>query len=183
MILDHSTRCLVYSALGNLARHSFTYMITAVAEKRLYCIVVGQILGLILLFLLGVQSLDVKLIFIDICIEPFIYMGFSELCVLLFIREIIWSFYLISFYWVCLKAYGLSSGIKILIKLYSTTGFVVCLLNWGKLSEINVCIDFNCKQNTGKAVCLWLTLDYLSLQICKNHKGMDANNFVHIQSW
>lgn len=82
-----------------------------------------------------------------------------------------------------LKAYGLSPGIKIVIKLYSTEGFVMCLLNWGKVSEINVCIDLNCKQNTGKAVCLWLPLDCSSLQICKNHTGLAASNFVHIQSW
>lgn len=54
LLLDYSTRGFMYSALGNLVKHSSTYMITTVAEKRLYCIVVGQILGLILLFLLGI---------------------------------------------------------------------------------------------------------------------------------
>lgn len=54
LILDYSARGLMYSALGNLVKHSSTYMITAVPEKRLDCIIVGQILGLILLFLLGI---------------------------------------------------------------------------------------------------------------------------------
>lgn len=170
-------------------KRSLAYMLTVVAWKGLCRIAMGQILELNLSFRFGIQNFKWQInLYWCLPWEPFIlwfhwarHRG-DHLVILhdfLFFGGAVcnltcWKFPGFLLRWKQTNKYNLFYKI-----------FYI-LLNWEKLFQVNIfaCIDFNCKQATGKTVCLLLSFICLSPQKCQNHKGVGIHSKIkYSQNW